>query len=188
METNPYIFVTGTVDSFNSNDHTFTMTPSQYIVLTHSSLPFPIHGHFANWDSKKRWGPEGPKVTVGTTITFGGLLQTVVCERNIDKRLEYAEIEVTTISYFGSHNSPARMSSKTIIVYDNREQPFLGSEKHAAGSRRRWNWDSLRNSSQSSQPSTSASPTKRKRTEEPDDNNVIKREKTVDEQDKSNEN
>ena len=48
IETNPYIIMTGTVASFNADDHTFAMTPNQYIVLTHSSLPFPIHAHFAN--------------------------------------------------------------------------------------------------------------------------------------------
>ena len=118
METNPYVTVTGTVSTFNADDHTFTITPSQYIVLTHSSLSFPIHGHFANWESKKRWGADGPKVTVGSTITFGGLLERVVCERNIDKRLEYAEIEVITIAYFGTHGnlapSPTRMFPKYI--------------------------------------------------------------------------
>jgi len=119
MENNPYITVTGTVASFNADDHTFAMTPSQYIVLTHSSLPFPIHAHFANWDSKKRWGPDGPKVTVGSTITFGGLLERVVCERNINKRLELAEVEVTSIAYFGTRGNltapPLRMFSEIEI-------------------------------------------------------------------------
>lgn len=116
METNPYITVTGTVTNFNAEDHTFTMTPNQYIVLTHSSLPFPIHGHFANWDSKKRWGPEGPKVTVGSTITFGGLLERVICERNINQKLECAEIEVASIAYFSTRGTlpapPSRMFSE----------------------------------------------------------------------------
>ena len=115
METNPYITVTGTVTSFNADDHTFTMTPHQYIVLTHSSLPFPIHAHFANWDSKKRWGPDGPKVTVGSTVTFGGLLERVTCEPNINKKLEFAEIEVASIAYFGTHGNltaPTRMFSE----------------------------------------------------------------------------
>ena len=93
IEINPYITVTG-----DAEDHTFAMTPNQYIVLTHSSLPFPIHTHFANWDSKKRWGPEGPKVAVGSTITFGGLLERVICEWNINKRLKHAEIEVANIA------------------------------------------------------------------------------------------
>ena len=113
METNPYITITGTVTTFDANDHTFTITPSQYIVLTHSSLPFPIHAHFANWESKKRWGPDGPKVTVGTTITFGGLLERVVRERNINRRIEFTEVEVITLSYFGTRAnlaiSPNRM-------------------------------------------------------------------------------
>jgi len=112
METNPYITVTGTVASFNADDHTFTMTLNQYIVLTHSSLPFPIHAHFANWDSKKRWGPDGPKVTIGSTITFGGLLERVVCERNINKRLELAEIEVASIAYFGTRGNLAAPATR----------------------------------------------------------------------------
>jgi hypothetical protein len=119
METTPYITVTGTVTSFNTDDHTFAMTPNQYIVLTHSSLPFPIHAHFANSDSKKRWGPDGPKVTVGSTISFGGLLERVVCERNINKRLELAEIEVANIAYFGTRanlTAPIRMFSKMQIL------------------------------------------------------------------------
>jgi hypothetical protein len=75
MKTNPYVTVTGTVTNFDTNDHTFTMTPNQYIVLTHSSLPFPIHAHFADWESTKRWGRDGPKVTPGSTITFGGFFE-----------------------------------------------------------------------------------------------------------------
>lgn len=119
METTPYITVTGTVSTFDPNDRTFTMTPSQYIVLTHSSLPFPIHAHFANWESTRRWGTDGPRVTIGTTITIGGLLQRVVRERNIDRRLEFAEVEVVTIAYFGTRTNltttPARMFLSNII-------------------------------------------------------------------------
>ena len=118
MENNPYISITGTVTSFDTDDHTFTMTPIQYIVLTHSSLPFPIHAHFANWDSKKRWGPGGPKVTVGSTITFGSLLGRVVCEHNINKRLELTEVKVASIAYFGTHGNltaPLHMFSESEI-------------------------------------------------------------------------
>ena len=45
MEINPYVSVTGTVDQFNAKDHTFTMTPNQYIVLTHSYSVLPIDAH-----------------------------------------------------------------------------------------------------------------------------------------------
>ena len=75
MQTNPYITVTGNVSKFDIDNRSFTMTPTQYVVLTHSNLPFPIHAQFADSDSKKRWGADGPKVTVGTTITLGGTLQ-----------------------------------------------------------------------------------------------------------------
>ena len=75
METNPYITATGTVTKFDSGDHTFTMTPSQYVILTHTTSPFPIHAHFADSDSKKRWGAEGPRVAIGSSITLGGSLQ-----------------------------------------------------------------------------------------------------------------
>ena len=120
METAPYINVTGTVTTFDAEDHTFTMTPNQYIVLSHCTLPFPIHARFANWESKKRWGPEGPKVTVGSTVTFGGLLERIVRERTIDRRLEFADIEVASIAYFGTRAnltiSPTRMSFKKLAM------------------------------------------------------------------------
>lgn len=105
MKTNPYVTVTGTVTNFDTNDHTFTMTPNQYIVLTHSSLPFPIHAHFADWESTKRWGRDGPKVTPGSTITFSGFFERVVRERNINRKLDFAEIEVVSIAYFGTQTT-----------------------------------------------------------------------------------
>ena len=115
METNPFITVTGTVTSFNADERTFTICPNQYIVLSRTSLPFPIHAHFANSSSTKRWGSDGPKVFVGTTITFGGLLEKVVLERTKEKRLEYAQVEVHYITYFGAppnlSTSPTRTCS-----------------------------------------------------------------------------
>ena len=191
METNPYIMATGTVTSFDAENHTFAMTPNQYIVLTHSSLPFPINAHFANSESKKRWGSEGPKVTVGSTITFGGLLQRVVCERNINKKLERAEVEVASIAYFGTRGnltaSPARMFSEKNILNCKTKSFSLGLENQGSGLRRQWNWDSIRKSSllsQPGQPSTSTSTgEKRKRSEELEEDNEIKREKTADNKD-----
>jgi len=74
MQTNPYITATATVNNFDIENRTFTMTPNQYIVLTHSTSPFPVHAQFADSSSKKRWGMEGPKVAVGSSITIGGTL------------------------------------------------------------------------------------------------------------------
>lgn len=113
METNPYVTVTGSVSKFNTEDRSFTMTPTQYIVLTHSTSPFPIHAHFADSNSKKRWGADGPKVAVGSTITLGGPLQRVVREHNINKPLQFAQVEVLNIAYLSTRanlpSSPTRM-------------------------------------------------------------------------------
>jgi hypothetical protein len=115
METNPYITVTGNVNTFDHENRTFTMTPTQYVILTHTNSPFPVHAHFSDSSSKKRWGAEGPKVAIGSNITLGGTLQRVVREHNIDRPLEFAQVEVTNIAYLGTHTtlpaSPTRTSS-----------------------------------------------------------------------------
>ena len=74
MQINPYIIITGNVTKFDVDERSFTMTPTQYIILTHMTSPFPIHAHwhFVDSNSKKRWGPEGPKIAVGSTVTIGG--------------------------------------------------------------------------------------------------------------------
>lgn len=115
METNPYITITGTVAKFDIEHRSFTMAPTQYVVLSHSNSPFPIHAHFADSDSKKQWGPEGPRVTVGTTITLGGSLQRVVREHTIDRPLEFAQVEVTNIAYLGSRSN---LPSSPIRTYN----------------------------------------------------------------------
>ena len=118
METNPFVTVTGTVTSFDADEHTFTVSPTQYIVLSRTSLPFPIHAHFANSSSTKRWGSEGPKVFVGSTVTFGGLLEKVVCERTLHKRLEYAQVEVHHIAYFGTPGNLTMTPPRMSYLYD----------------------------------------------------------------------
>ena len=75
MQTNPYITITSNVSQFDADEHSFTITPTQYIILTYTASPFPTHAHFADTNSKKRWGADGPKVTVGFTITSGSSLQ-----------------------------------------------------------------------------------------------------------------
>ena len=117
METNPYITVTGNVTKFQieGDNRSFIMSPTQYIILTHTTTPFPVHAHFADSASKKRWGAEGPKVTAGSTITIGGTLQRVVREHNIDKPLQFAQVEVSNIAYLNTRGnlttSPIRKHS-----------------------------------------------------------------------------
>lgn len=117
METNPYINVTGNVATFDTENRTFTMSPTQYIILTHTTSPFPIHAHFIDSDSKKRWGAEGPRVTIGSTITLGGSLQRIAREHsNIDKPLQFAKVEVMNIAYLTTRGSLASSSSRMIIL------------------------------------------------------------------------
>lgn len=112
MKTNPFITVTGNVSKFNMEDRSFTISPNQYIALTHSASPFPIHAHFADSDSKKRWGNEGPKVAGGSTVTLGGLLQRVVRQHTHDRPLEFAQIEIMNIAYLSTRPSLATQSSR----------------------------------------------------------------------------
>jgi len=52
METNPYITATGTVTSFDAENHTFAMTPNQYMGR---SLPCPLIPHGIHVESI--WNP-----------------------------------------------------------------------------------------------------------------------------------
>jgi len=97
------------------DDRTFTITPSQYSVLQHMTPGFPIHAHFADVNTK-RWGEGGPKVTIGTTVTFGGLMKRIVRERNIDRSLSFVEVEVCSIAYFSNPNSPISPTGMLFIL------------------------------------------------------------------------
>ena len=92
------------------------MTPTPYAILTRKNSPFPIKAHFADSTSKKRWGNEGPKVVVGSTITIEGSLQRVTRDHSTERILQFAQIEVTNITYLGSiHANPAGSTSCTIF-------------------------------------------------------------------------
>jgi hypothetical protein len=84
---------------FNSEDRSFMMTPTQYIVLNHTTSAFPIHAHFANTDLKKRWGMKGPRVSIGSTVTFSGLLEQIIREHTPDRALQFAQVKVINTAY-----------------------------------------------------------------------------------------
>jgi len=91
------------------------MNPTQYIGLLHTPSAFPIHAHFADSESKKRWGNDGPRVAIGSTITFGGFMERIMRERDIDRTLSFVQIEVTNIAYLSNlSNNP---SSPTRAFY-----------------------------------------------------------------------
>ena len=90
------------------------MTPTQNVNLTHSTSPLPIHAHFADSASKKRWGADGPKVAIGSNITLGGSLERIVRNHNIDRALQFAQIEVANIAYLGAQTALAPSPSHTL--------------------------------------------------------------------------
>ena len=196
METNPYITVTGSVAKFDSESRSFTMTPTQYVVLTHSTSPFPIHADFADCTSKKRWGTEGPRIAVGSSITLGGSLQRIVREHNIDKPLQFAQVEVANIAYLGSTRGNVSMSQIRTFAYSQQNSESIiimihllpQLEDGSSKTRKRWNWDDLQKPSQEkSLPSQSSSQslpkTKRKRHDNESEEDVeehMKQEKPVD--------
>ena len=122
MQTNPFINITGCVTKFDIEDPSFTMSPTQYIILTHSTSSFPIHAHFADSNSKKRWGTDGPKVTVGSTITLGGSLQRLVRDHNTDKALQFAQVEVINIAYLGIRGNLTTTSIRKFSFYKLNEK------------------------------------------------------------------
>jgi len=71
----PYINVTSIVTDFDQDDHSFNMCPTQYTALARSTSPLPLHGYFVE---SKKWG-EGkkPRVSVGSTIAFGGFIDRI---------------------------------------------------------------------------------------------------------------
>ncbi len=89
------------------------MAVSQYIGLQRVSSMLPIHAHFVE---SKRWGDgKTPKVTAGSTVTFGGFIERIVREANVDRTLSFVEIEVANIAYL-SNRANAPISPNSMLL------------------------------------------------------------------------
>lgn len=177
MKVSPYVTVGGTVSNFNPDNHAFTITPTQYIALSHTSSAFPIHGHFIDSDSKKRWGSNGPKAAAGSTVAFGGFLERVSRERDMERSLAFAEVEVTNIAYLSNRGSTfTTPGSMCHFLFSPEKFPDndLASNNPTSRSRRRWNYNDPPERS-------SMRKGKRKQEEEHDNEHPLKREKTAEE-------
>ena len=109
----PYINVTGVITDFDQTDHSFNMCPTQYIALPHTTSPLPLHGYFVE---SKRWG-EGkkPTLSIRSTIAFGGFVDRIRRERNVEKPISSMEIEIANIAYISNRPEPS----------PNREHPTI---------------------------------------------------------------
>ena len=79
--------------------------------LTPTSSPLPLYGYFVE---SKRWGEgKGPKLSIGSTIAFGGFIDRIQWEWNLDKAVLSMEIEIANIAYISNcpKNSPNCESS-----------------------------------------------------------------------------
>ena len=83
------------------------MCPTQYIALPRTTSPLPLHGYFME---SKRWGDgKKPTLSLGSTIAFGGFIDRIRQEHNIDKAMLSMEIEIANIAYITNRqNSPSR--------------------------------------------------------------------------------
>ncbi len=176
VKTCPYITVTGVVNHFNDDDHSFTMSPNQYIALPRTSSPLPINGYFVE---SKRWGDgKAPKILVGSTITFGGLLNRIKRNLDVDNSISSVEVEVLNVAYLSNCTtapiSPTRKPHFLFFVLYNKLYPSLGSSNRPTAPQTRWNYDDptprssqheQNVSSTSQQPSSSRPQAKRKREE-----------------------
>jgi len=93
---------TGTATAYDSTNSTFSMTPSQYINLSRSVLPFPIFC-FIDPDSP-RWKNKKPVPTTGSTISIGGFLTKI--KRGNDGQPLF-EIELDSIAYLARQSTPS---------------------------------------------------------------------------------
>jgi hypothetical protein len=90
----------GSITRVTPNDNSFNISPSQYIALAHCSSNFPLHGFFLE---SKRWGDKKtPKLFIGSTIAFGGFIDKIRRERDVDCTVAAIYIEVVTISFLST--------------------------------------------------------------------------------------
>jgi hypothetical protein len=93
----PYICVTGSITNVSQSDHSFDLSPSQYIALPRCSSPFPIHGYFVE---SKRWGEaKAPKMFVGSTVAFGGFIDRIKRHREDNNPVCAIHVEVVNVAF-----------------------------------------------------------------------------------------
>ena len=90
----PYINVTGI------DNHSFNMCPTQYTALPHTTSPLPLYAYFIE---SKRWlESKKPRLSIASTITFGGFIAKIRWDQTIDKAILSMEIKITNIAYISN--------------------------------------------------------------------------------------
>ena len=97
----------GTVDEFDTNKLSFTLTPSQYINLTRTILDCHLSYYFD--PESKKWQNKKPMPTTGSTISVEGILTNV--KRGFNHRLTF-EVEIDNIAYFNRSSETSSSGSR----------------------------------------------------------------------------
>jgi hypothetical protein len=111
---NPCIIASGVVETFDSVNLTFDLTPSQYINLPHTALDCRLSCFF-DPDSKK-WQAKKPMPTSGSTVSITGILTKI--KRGFDRKPTFV-IEIDNIVYLTrlSGTSTSTSEGKSIFHF-----------------------------------------------------------------------
>ena len=129
----------GTVDEFDTNKLSFTLTPSQYINLTHTVLDCHLSYYFD--PESKKWQNKKPMPTTGSTISVEGILMNV--KRGFKRRPTF-EVEIDSIAYFNRSSETSSSGSRcksmfspilitSLISHLNFKTPLLHLLLHVTG-------------------------------------------------------
>lgn len=103
----PYLTAYGVVHDANNDRHTFDVDAEQYTVVLKANVSCPIHCMIID---SPRWGKKKPKPSIGTFITVGGFLDTVV--RAETGEVTQYEMSVDFVSFLGRSTYPVHKRSK----------------------------------------------------------------------------
>ena len=129
----------GTVNEFDTNKLSFTLTPSQYINLTHTVLDCHLSYYFD--PESKKWQNKKPMPTTGSAISVEGILTNV--KRGFNRRPTF-EVEIDNIAYFNRSSETSSSGSRcksmfspmpilSLISHLNFKTPLLHLLLHVTG-------------------------------------------------------
>lgn len=95
------------VHDTDEEQHTFDVEAEQYTVILKSNVSCPIHCMIID---SPRWGEKKPKPDIGTFITVGGLLDTVV--RSDSGEVVRYDVSVDFVNFLGRSTYPVRKRSE----------------------------------------------------------------------------
>ena len=119
---NPYVVASGITRESDPTNLTFSLTPSQFVNLSHSVLDCPLSCYIDPESGK--WGIKKPLPVIGSTISISGFLMKI--ERNADRQPTFV-IKLDNIAYLSSpyrQHGPASTSPVSSITASTSHHRF----------------------------------------------------------------